>query len=285
MSKIIEALKVRTSQAPRDEVAPRGTHEIKIDKSSRELTQEQLADIYFSTTGKPKTSEAPVIIRIVEKTRLATYVPWIVACLAFLITMFSLFSTKRILVDVKVLDEKSAYYHGLDRRSLADSATPLDDASLDKSAGVSASKFEVQDFVFEGAAYLNSSKDKNGLLTLINSSVAPFARATLRLDPPLDLSHSKIIFYAKGGRGGENVAFALKDEDNIQGFYKGKIYPFPDRLSTSWQKAEISIREETGKDFDGKSVTSLRFEFGSKDTGNKPGDLILIKDLQWVSES
>ena len=121
------------------------------------------------------------------------------------------------------------------------------------------------------------------MLTLINSSVAPFARATLRLDPPSDFSHAKIIFYAKGGRGGENVAFALKDKENIQGFYKGKIYPFPDRLSTSWQKVEILVPEETAKDFDSRNVTNLRFEFGSKDTGNKPGDMVLVKDLRWVS--
>jgi hypothetical protein len=136
---------------------------------------------------------------------------------------------------------------------------------------------------FEGAAYLHSSRDKNGGLTLINSSVAPFARAVLSLDPPLDLSSSRIIFYVKGGRGGENVAFALKDADNHQGFYKGRLYPFPDRLTTSWQKAEIHLEEDTAKDFDAEHVTSLRIEFGSKDTGNKPNDTIFIKDLHWAS--
>ncbi len=270
MSKIIEALKVGGAMPK----------EVRIDRSAHELTQEQLADIYFSATAKPKTSEPPVIIRVVERPRLATYIPWIIACLAFAATLFSLFSTKRILVDVKVLDEKSAFLHALDRRSLDESqATP----ATEKTGPFNA--FPMADFVFEGAAYLNSSKDKNGVLTLINSSVAPFARATLRVEPPLDLSHAKIVFYAKGGRGGENVAFALKDEENVQGFYKGKLFPFPDRLTTGWQKAEISLSHDTAKDFDPRRVTSLRFEFGSKDTGNKPGDLILIKDLQWAPES
>ena len=42
-------------------------------------------------------------------------------------------------------------------------------------------------------------------------------------------------------------------------------------------------RWDTAKDFDAKNVTSLRFEFGSKDTGNKPGDTVFIKDLQWTT--
>ena len=270
MSKIIEALRV-------------GDHppkEVRIEKSAHELTQEQLADIYFSATGRPKTAEPPIIIKLIERPRLATYIPWILACLAFAATLFSLFSTKRVLVDIKVLDEKSAYIHGLDRRSLDEERAPSKDDRTAVSNG-----FPVADFIFEGAAYLNSSKDKNGLLTLINSSVAPFARASLRLDTPLDLSNAKLIFYAKGGRGGETVAFALKDEENVQGFYKGKIFPFPDRLTTGWQKAEIVMGQDTAKDFDVRRVTNLRFEFGAKDTGNKPGDLILIKDLQWVRES
>lgn len=273
MSKIIEALKTRTAARPSKEVS--------VEKSAHELTQEQLADIYFSATGKERTAEPPVIIRIVERPRLATYIPWILACLAFMATALSLFSTKKVLIDIKVLDEKGAYLHGLDRRSLEEGSEAAVPAGV---GGAGAHPFAAENFLFEGAAYLNSSKDKNGTLTLINSSVAPFARATLRLDPPLDLSRARLVFYAKGGRGGENVGFALKDEENVQGFYKGKVFPFPDRLTTSWQKAEILVRQETAKDFDSRSVTSLRFEFGSKDTGNKPGDLILIKDLQWVAE-
>ncbi len=284
MSKIIDALKVRSSQAPGEVSTESQPKEVRIERSGHELTQEQLADIYFSATGKPRTSEPPVIIRVVERTRLATVVPWLIACVAFVATIFALFSTKMILVDIKVLDEKNATHYGLDRRAAEKESQTSTAAVSEKTAESSFHKFSTQEILFEGAAYLNSSKDKNGTLSLINSSVAPFARAALRLDPPLDLSQAKIIFYVKGGRGGENIAFAMKDKENIQGFYKGKMYPFPDRLSTSWQKVEISVSEETAKDFDSRNVVGLRFDFGSKDTGNKPGDLVLVKDLQWVSE-
>ena len=267
MSKIIEALKVRSSPK-----------EMTVERTGRDLTQEQLADIYFSATGKPKTSEVPVIIRVVEKSRFASFIPWLITFAAFLITALTLFSTKRIFVDVKLIDEKSPYL-----RAMQHDSEEYSRLGSGASGAVTANKFFFQDFTFEGAAYLNSSKDRNGGLTLINSSVAPFARAVLTLDPPADLSHANIVFYAKGGRGGETVAFALKDKENIQGFYKGKIYPFPDRLTTGWQKAEIEVDLDTAKDFDAKNVTSLRFEFGSKDTGNKPGDTVFIKDLQWTT--
>ncbi len=283
MSKIIEALKVRSSAASPELRAEPKVKEVTVERTGYDLTQEQLADIYFSATGKPKTSEVPVIVRVVEKSRAASLIPWIITFAAFLITALSLFSTKRIFVDIKFIDEKSPYLRALqqDTEEYVHDAAPKN--FLPSPGAVSVNKFSVQDFNFEGAAYLNSSKDRNGGLALINSSVAPFARAALTLDPPLDLSRAHIIFYAKGGRGGENVAFALKDKENVQGFYKGKIYPFPDRLSSSWQKAEIQMVLDTTKDFDSKNVTSLRFEFGSKDTGNKPGDTVFIRDLQWAT--
>ena len=284
LSKIIEALKVRSSAKPEETTPELPPKEVQIEKTGHELTQEQLAEIYFSATGKQRTSEPPVIIKIVERPRVGTWVPWLIASIAFLITSLSLFSTKRVFIEVKVLDEKSPFVRSLDAQRAEEQTRATQEAAAPElsAENVSTHKVPMEDFLFEGAAYLNSSRDKNGGLTLINSSVAPFARATLHLDPPQDLTDSRITFYAKGGRGGENVAFAIKDRQNTQGFYKGKIYPFPDRLTTAWQKAEIQVGMDTTKDFDGANVTNMRFEFGSKDTGNKPSDVVYIKDLQWA---
>ncbi len=282
MSKIIEALKTRSIQMPKDGFTENRPKEFRIEKTAQDLTQQQLADIYFSATGKSKSAEPPVIIRVVETPKIASYIPWLIASLAFFVTILALFSSKRVMVDVKVFDEKSIRWQesAYDREEASALTRP---AAESTAQALTANKLSAQEFAFEGAAYLNSSKDKDGTLTLINSSVAPFARASLIFDPPLDLSRARLIFYAKGGRGGETVAVALKDAENVQGFYKGKLFPFPDRLSTSWQKADIGLQEETAKDFDASHITSLRFEFGSKDTGNKPGDTVMIKDLQWVT--
>ena len=277
MSKLIEALKAReTAPAPQRPVEK----EVRFEKTGREMTQEQLAEIYFSATGKSKASEAPVIIRVIEKPRIASVIPWIITSLAFLVTAFSLFSTKRVFVDIKVLDEKSPYVVSQAAPGMssddAQAPAPIEPSHYNEKDG---NPVSLEEFVFEGAAYLKSSRDQN-LLTLVNSSVAPFARATVNFDRPVNMRGGKIVFYAKGARGGENLALALKDEDNNQAFSRGKIYPYPHGLTTSWQKTEILL-SDLSRDFDAKRVSSFRFEFGSKDTSNRSGDTVMIRDLQW----
>ncbi len=276
MSKILEALKATAAVAPRFAQ----DKEIRVEKSAREMTQEQLAEIYFSATGKPKPVEVPIIIKVIEKPRIASVVPWIITSLAFLITAFSLFSTKRIFVDIKVVDEKSAYVAGA-----APAVPPTEETQISREAdGLEeggGNVISLQEFIFEGAAYLKSSRDQN-LLTLVNSSVAPFARATINFNRALNMHRGKIVFYAKGVKGGENLAIALKDQENNQAFLKGKNYPYPHGLTTAWQKTEIPL-SDLSKEFDPKHVSSFRFEFGSKDTSNRPGDTVLVRDLQWFS--
>lgn len=269
MSKIIEALKAHARDLPKkEESAP--------SKSGYEMTQEQLAEIYFSGTGKSvQKTDPPVIIKVIERPRMASLIPWIIASVAFLITAFSLFSTKRIFVDIHVVEEKSPIVARAEHEALSEN-TP------GESSGESyyGSPISFENTRFEGAARLNSSAEKNGL-TLVNSSVSSFARANVNLPEPLSIAGSKIVFYAKGYNGGENIAFAMKDRGNVQAFAKGKIFPFPALLTTQWQKAEIPVGESV-PGFDPKNVTSLRFEFGSKDTDNKPGDTVFVKDLRVV---
>ncbi len=276
MSKILEALKARTRELP---PAGPAEKEVLIDPSARELTQQQLADIYFSSTGRSKTAEPPVIIRVIERPRAGSLIPWTLAAVAFLITALSLFSTKRIFVDVHVIDDKSPLLVDRDQRPREKPwQRTLAAHPSDKSGPETA--IPLQDFQFEGAAVLKSSKSSDSL-ELINSSVAPFARASLDLSQPTDMTNGKVVFYARGARGGENLAFAMKDIDNMQAFHKGKIYPFPAGLTTSWQKAEIPL-EELAPGFDPKEVTHLRFEFGSRETENRPGDSVYVKDLRWI---
>jgi hypothetical protein len=249
----------------------------KKDKTTYQLTQEQLAEIYFSGSGdKPKQSELPLIIKVVEKPKLWTLAPWIIACAAFLLAAFSVFSSKRIFIDIQVVDDGRSW-----RSSQA--------ADQESNAQPTASEpFEEESFLnkilpyklfsFEGAAKLKSIKDDSGL-TLTNSSVAPFARASLVFPKPISMSGTKITFSARGQRGGERLAFALKDRDNVLAFDKGKMFPFEKPLTNTWQKTEIVIAE-TSDGFDQLNVQSLRFEFGAKDTQNKPGDTIFIKDLK-----
>lgn len=281
MSKILEALK-RTPSAPADNRTPATSQarEVQVEATGREWTQERLADIYFSATGKPKTSEPPVIIKVVERPRLAAWMPWLITSVAFLITAMTLFSTKRLLFEVRVIDDKTLL-RSIDEEHVSPAvpAAANDFPGGEKKVETN-EMLPLEDFTFEGAAILSSSRDPRRL-TLVNSSVAPFARAVLRPDKPLDLSRAKLVFDVRGGKGGEHLAIAMKDRGNIQAFKKGAMQTFPEGLTTEWRQAEILL-VDLNEEFDPKSVASVRFEFGGKDTANRSGDTVYVRNLRRV---
>ena len=274
MSKIIEALRESVADSQKKDTGSSGIARNK--KTDHELTQEQLADIYFAGPEKVKKSDYPTVIKVIEKSRSPLFLPWLITLAALTFTAVVLYSGKRVFIDVKVLNSRAATLVSPENMPLKN-PEGNDGASEELKLG---DKLSVKNLTFDGAAKLRSTKDKNSLV-LVNSSVAPFARAVLQFDTPVDLSGTKIVFYARGLRGGENIAFALKDKGNVSAFIKNKIYPFANALTTDWQRADILLFN-VAKDFDIKNTVSLRFEFGSKDTDNKPGDTILIKDIQVV---
>ena len=73
MSKILEALKTSSMELKDKESNPETSPQTQ--KTSHELTQEQLADIYFSGSEKIKKSEYPTVIKVTEKPRPVSYVP------------------------------------------------------------------------------------------------------------------------------------------------------------------------------------------------------------------
>ncbi len=279
MSNLIEALKASAKEFAQKQSAGQPQPEEK-KKTNYELTQEQLADIYFSGSEKIKKSDTPLVIKVIEKQRSSSAIPWLLASLSFFLLALSLLTTKRVFVDIKIVDDQHPYFN----RQENEPPIPAVDKEAASSDPVTTQnvvlgdKISMQGFLFEGAAKLGSAKDKTSL-TLVNSSVAPFARANLHFNSPVNLTGSKIVFYAKGNHGGENLALAVKDKGNIQAFAKNKAFPFPDALTTEWQRAEIPLAN-TVEAFDPRNVVNLRFEFGSKNTANKAGDTIFVKDLQ-----
>lgn len=273
MSNLIEALKASAKEFAQKQSVGQSQPEEK-KKTAYELTQEQLADIYFSGSEKIKKSDTPLVIKVIEKRRSSSAVPWLISSLSFFLLGLSLFTTKRVFVDIKIIDDSHPYFNRQENAAPA----PLVEEKEAAAGIVSGDKISMQGFLFEGAAKLGSAKDKTSL-TLVNSSVALFARANLHFNSPVNLMGSKIVFYAKGRHGGENLALAVKDKGNIQAFAKNKAFPFPDALTTEWQRAEVPLKDTVAA-FDPKNVVSLRFEFGSKNTANKAGDTIFVKDLQ-----
>lgn len=263
MSKIIESLKASVGERP----------------SSHEMTQQQLADIYFSSADKPRQhSDQPLVIRVVERRGAAGLLPWGIAALAFLLMAMALFSTKRVFIDVRVMDDKMLRLSEWQGPAAGDAGSPAArrEGPTEAPAG---ERMPMDDFVFEGAARIRSSQNRSEMI-LVNSSIAPFARASLNFRKPVDLSAARIVFYARGARGGETLAFSVTDRGNRLAFEKGKMRPFGGPLTTEWQRAEVPLQEGLAEGFDARSVTSLRFDFGSKDLSNRADDTILIRDLR-----
>jgi hypothetical protein len=272
MSKLMEALKASGAAAVKGDASPAAQA-----KSEYEMIQEKLGEVYFSGGDKAKAPVTqPIIIKVVEKPGASNLIPWIIASVAFLITALSLFSTKRVFVDIKVIDEKHPYFQTAAEWPQPPAVETAEEAVAASDEG--AERVALKNAVFEGAGRLKSSAERSGL-TLVNSSVAPFARASIRPAVPLNLAGSKIVFYARGMNGGEKLAFALKDKGNVLGFDKGKVFPFPDGLTTDWQRVEIPVDDTVVGGFNKRSVVSMRFEFGSN-VRNRPGDTIFVKDLQ-----
>lgn len=278
MSEIIEALKASGKDFE---------DRIQKKKSSYELTQEQLADIYFSSGERSKKHlDAPLVIRVVEKPALASVVPWIITSVAFLITAMSLFSTKRVFIDVKIIDEKSPYMRqfrdeeaalsGVDYGGGTQQAERTRDFSRESTPGTPISS---DGALFEGGAASRSESSRDGL-KLVAGSGAPFSRGQIQLDSPIDITGSKLVFYARGAKGGERLGVALKDRENVNAFPKGTHEPFPTGLTSEWQRVEIPV-SATVKEFDERHVSALRFEFGTT-MQNHAGDTVWIRDLEVV---
>lgn len=291
MSKIIETLKASSFENHKREVSPKDALPPKSEadqtrKSNYQMIQEQLAKTYFSSPEKFEKLDHPLIIKVVDKPKIYYIFPWVMSILAFAIAIFALFSAKRIFIDIKVIDDQKAVIasyretlpvkedEGGETKAETKPSQPQEETPVLRYGD----RIPMEGAAFDGAAKLKSSSDKNSL-TLINSSVAPFARATLNFAHPVNMVASKLIFYVKGSKGGENLAIALKDTENVLAFSKGKIYPFPDGLIPDWQRVEIPLMATT-KNFNPKNVSSIRFEFGSKDTENKPGDIVFVRDLR-----
>lgn len=288
MSKIIESLKVHQKNGgPKDAGAKQAVERKQTSVAAgaaAEATRDKLADIYFNARSRAPqafSSDQPVIIKVVESPRFLSVLPWIIASIAFLMTAFSLFSTKRIFIDINIVDDKNPFIETgrADRRDYPSPPSSLtSDAQADGQVHL-----PLKQFRFEGAGSQQSSAEKAGL-RLVNTSIASFSRATLQLVEPIDLSGRKLVFEARGVNGGESLGVAFKDSGNVSAFAKGRIFPYSDGLSTEWRKAEI-VLVDTVPGFRSDRISAIRFDYGQRDAGNRPGDIILVRDLRVMDAS
>src|SRR3989338_8821124 len=173
MSKIIEALqeKARTLKTkPADKTDPASLPESTRTASPQKLTQEDLAEIYFSGSQGSKKLPSPTVIRVIEKRR-SFLVPWILSSLALVASIFALVSSKKIFVDIHIVDEAAvptftrpyapAYSKPAAAPSVASSTLNYHEAL----------RLNPLQFRFSGGAVLNSTRDQDGI-SLANSSLS-----------------------------------------------------------------------------------------------------------------
>jgi len=273
MSKIIEALQERI-QPTKKSKQPKSSESGK----AYEMTQQELADVYFAGSGKkPEKLPAPTIVRVIDKKNRTFFFPWLITTLALLLLTFALFSSKRIWIDVQIIDESvwdTARAPSPRQPPIPHQAVPLTATSPEDVQLLSPLNFR-----FAGAAVLNSSRERH-MLTLMNSSLSGIAYAAMDFKPSVNALQRKLVFEARGKNGGEQLELIFKDADNNSSLNQKRIQPFPTGLSTHWQMAEITIQE--GPAFHANRITQMRFEFGSQRTENESSSALFLKNIQWL---
>lgn len=254
------------------------------EKKARTMTQKQLADIYFrSGTGETQQLPAPTVIHVKEK-KSFQFFPWFISLLALSISIFTLVSSKKFEIDIRILDNKPAIHNaekalgsGVDRADVL-----IDKSAVNLNLLQAAQIPEVKEmfptqFRFAGASVLNSSKDRTHL-TLANSTLASLAYAWIEYEPPINLAAYRLFFEIRGMNGGEQVELIFKDKNGNSSLNWKSIKPFDGGLLTEWQPFSLDL--EATPYFDAHQIQQMRIEVGSQRTGNPADAKVMIRNLQ-----
>lgn len=276
MSKIIDSLQKRFGTPSGIEAAPT-VPASQSDRSARREVHEQLADVYFQNPKQivedPQAAfHAPTVVRIVDRSR-SYFLPWVITLIALALSAFALFSTKRIAVDIRIMDAAAPQGYP----EAAGSALPSQPAPHTEMAEVM--PMAPSDFIFSGAALLRSTREKQQLV-LTNSSVSGLAYAHAIFNPPLPALGKRLYLEARGMKGGEKFEIVLKDANGNTSLNWKPIVPFENGVSSEWQPTVIDL--EPSRFFNPNAIQQLRIEFGSQRTGNSADATILIRNLQWI---
>jgi hypothetical protein len=260
LSKIYEALEKLKKRTP-----PSQTPSTTARPLSYEATQKELAEVYFSNTSKTRPMPSPTVVRVVEKRR-SYMIPWVITTLALFIMVFALFSTKRIAIDINLLDDGMT--------------SPARGVGLGDQPVPGTIEIPLTGFQFSKAA-IGASNISDDVLKLGNgySAGSVSAYAATDFQPPFGAADYVLSFEARGKDGDESLEVIFKDESFQSSLNAKPIYPFPMGLSRQWQRAEIKI--VSSNRFNAKKIIQLRFAMGSGRVHNASQSEIFIRNLRW----
>jgi len=237
--------------------------------SQYQMTQQELADVYFARSGKTaKPVPQPTLIRVEDKRR-SYMLPWIVTTLALVICSLALFSTKRVMISIQVYDSDAPIQNSPSSRS----------SNVAAAGGSRQVRIEPDRFGFSAGAESSSLVGKDSV-TLSNRANRDQAYAVVDFDPPFNAKGYALQFEAKGEIGGETLEVILSDIRRQSSLNAGAIRPFPTGLTTRWEKAEVRV--PSGAGFDTSRIRQMRLDIGSRRTGNPSNTSIMIRNARWV---
>jgi hypothetical protein len=227
------------------------------------MAQQELADVYFAGSAKPRPLPSPTLVRVVER-RPAFLWPWLFTLGILGLLLAALALNRRIFIDVDFVDAGARQARA---RSGAEEARRV--AALDPGG-----------FEFSQAAALASSRQSAELRLSYPGGPGP-AYAAYAFRTPFDATAYVLEFEAKGSGGGEALEVVLRDRNHGTNLARGPIVPFPLGLGTDWKKARVAAERSEG--FDATRIAQLRFEIGPRRTENPAGSAVWIRNVRWVS--
>lgn len=265
MSKIIEALeKVREYSARPSESARSGS-ESKRRPNTYQATQEELAEVYFSRSGKAQQAlPGPTLVRVVDR-QTSYFWPWVVTTGALVFVAFALIFTGRVDVNVR-MSPRNGLEPATQVSMRAGPALPL----------------LTDSFYFSESAEGRSAKGGKEL-RIAGSLAEGQVYAALHFVPPFDARGYELEFEARGEAGGENVEIFFRDVNRQTSLNQGVLRPFPSGLAAGWEKAAVAVSSADG--FDASRVALLRIETGQRTGHTSSAGAVFIRNLKWKPRS
>ena len=134
--------------------------------------------------------------------------------------------------------------------------------------------------IVKNIEFSGSAIEKNMVKHLaVTSGKEPrWASVYFGFQSPLNLTRHNLVFKAKGYAGGEELIVIFRD-----GMYRlRQIEVAQEGLSTEWREFSIDLDDISG--IHNEQIKDIRFEFGEPSTSNRPGTVILLKDIYFMAK-
>lgn len=218
--------------------------------------QEEIANTYFKTSSSPRRASKKKVSRI----------PWILAGLAALAAVAVFISKSNFDIKVRVVSGTPFI--------TSDASAAASDGAKFLVRGGEADRSAVNKmFLMGDGRFASSITDRE--ITLANAEGQGWSSLIIELSRPADMTKFGIRYAAKGASGAEKIVPIVTDSQN-------RSYRISDpsitSLSDSWRTYIIDFKPVRA-DIDLKSITTIKFEFGTETAGNARSAVMFLKDI------